>query len=113
MPSPNKTQLNLSVDAELKERFRDLCDDSDLSMAKAFESFMRKELTQDKAQSLSTFDSWIKHSARYAPAKLHGEAVFVHDTLDLAKRIAESLFGDVSPLVVFGIYDRLINRINQ
>lgn len=40
MPSPSKSQLNLSVDAELKAEFKALCDSKGISQAKAFENFM-------------------------------------------------------------------------
>lgn len=45
MPSPTKTQLNLSVDTNLKEQFKALCDKESISLAKAFESFMSHCIT--------------------------------------------------------------------
>lgn len=40
MPSPSKSQLNLSVNSELKAEFKALCDSENISLAKAFENFM-------------------------------------------------------------------------
>jgi hypothetical protein len=40
MPSPTKSQLNISVSTELKEQFKSLCDSEKISLAKAFENFM-------------------------------------------------------------------------
>ena len=53
MPSPTKTQLNISVDIELKEQFKALCLKEDTSLAKAFESFMRTCLATNDITSLS------------------------------------------------------------
>ena len=52
MPSPNKSQLNLSVDSDLKERFKALCDRHPISLAKAFESFMFQCLEAEEIVSI-------------------------------------------------------------
>lgn len=52
MPSPNKSQLNLSVDSDLKERFKALCDLHPISLAKAFESFMFQCLEAEEIVSI-------------------------------------------------------------
>jgi len=54
MPSPNKSQLNLSVDSDLKERFKALCDRYPISLAKAFESFMFQCLEAEEIVSISS-----------------------------------------------------------
>lgn len=48
MPSPSKSQLNLSVDSELKAQFKALCDAENISLAKAFESFMANSIEAQK-----------------------------------------------------------------
>ncbi|MEB3309757.1 MAG: hypothetical protein VKJ02_05950 [Snowella sp.] len=52
MPSPNKSQLNLSVDSDLKDRFKVLCDSCSISLAKAFESFMVQCLEAEEIISI-------------------------------------------------------------
>ena len=44
MPSPSKSQLNLSVDSKLKAEFKALCDSKNISLAKAFECFMANSI---------------------------------------------------------------------
>jgi antitoxin component of RelBE/YafQ-DinJ toxin-antitoxin module len=48
MPSPSKSQLNLSVDSVLKAQFKALCDSNGVSLAKAFESFMAESVASQK-----------------------------------------------------------------
>ena len=52
MPSPTKSQFNLSVDSDLKERFKALCDRHPISLAKAFESFMFQCLETEEIVSI-------------------------------------------------------------
>ena len=44
MPSPSKSQLNLSVDTSLKNQFKSLCESQNISLAGAFESFMARSI---------------------------------------------------------------------
>jgi hypothetical protein len=60
---------------------------------------------------LDSFDNWLSFNGHLAPPGVTDGAIFVHDTLVLAKRIAESLELD-SEMAIFEIYDRLIQRIN-
>jgi antitoxin component of RelBE/YafQ-DinJ toxin-antitoxin module len=48
MPSPSKSQLNLSVDTDLKNQFKSLCDREEISLAKAFEIFMAESVSSQK-----------------------------------------------------------------
>jgi antitoxin component of RelBE/YafQ-DinJ toxin-antitoxin module len=48
MPSPSKSQLNLSVDSDLKNQFKSLCDSENISLAKAFECFMANSIAAKK-----------------------------------------------------------------
>lgn len=48
MPSPSKSQLNLSVDSDLKNQFKSLCDSENISLAKAFECFMANSIASKK-----------------------------------------------------------------
>ena len=42
MSSPRKTELNLSIDAELQEAFEELCEKEKISLAAAVESLMQE-----------------------------------------------------------------------
>ena len=60
MPSPSKSQLNISVDTELKEQFKSLCDSHEISLAKAFEAFMTDSIVSKKvlgSPSIGSADS--------------------------------------------------------
>lgn len=42
MPSPGRVQLNLSVEPEIKEAFKDLCERENISLAAAIQDFMKR-----------------------------------------------------------------------
>ena len=48
MPSPNRVQLNLSLDSEIKEKLREYCDASDLSFAQAITEYVLACQKEDK-----------------------------------------------------------------
>lgn len=48
MPSPNRVQLNLSLDLEIKEKLREYCDVSDLSFAQAITEYVLACQKEDK-----------------------------------------------------------------
>lgn len=65
-------------------------------------------------QELSNFDSWLQlmQGNSHTPSGLVDTAVFVNDTLSLAKRIYDDLeLTDESLLLE--IYDRLVERLEQ
>jgi hypothetical protein len=65
-----------------------------------------------KGVDANQFDRWIRLNQDYAPDNVIDSAVFVRDTLELAKSIALSL--DMPEGIwTFEVYDRLIQRIKE
>lgn len=59
------------------------------------------------------FDKKLEVWKNRIPESLKTDMVFVHDTLDMAKAIAESIFGDSPPPhVVFDIYRFIVAERN-
>jgi len=62
------------------------------------------------------FDSKLHNNKDRIPSDTHEALVYVHDTLELEFCIssAKTHFGeDVSPEIILGIYDRVVQRIND
>jgi hypothetical protein len=57
-------------------------------------------------------DMWLELVGRNAPIALTDAVIFVHDTLDVARRSAVVHFGDNPPwAAVMAIYDRMNDRV--
>ncbi|BFM40745.1 hypothetical protein [Synechocystis sp. LKSZ1] len=63
---------------------------------------------------LNNFDSWLQSikGSSHAPIGLVDAAVFVNDTLNLAKRIYDDL-GLTDESLLLEIYDRLVEKLEQ
>ncbi len=60
----------------------------------------------------NTFDSRLElFNGHNAPIEITDAAIFVRDTLWLAEAAAESLFESKDPILVFKVFDRIVERI--
>lgn len=64
--------------------------------------------------TLDPFSRKLVNNENRIPSDIHEALVYVHDTVEFCIASAKTHFGeDVSPEIVLGIYDRVVQRIND
>lgn len=95
MPSPGTVQLNTNVDAELKKKFKALCDREGISLARAITSFMTNCLLADRIEVAELFKSEttlaeLGEQIIYLREKLSDFEKTQQQTLDRLKKLENS-----------------------